>query len=324
MKVDEEVFKNLGIFVKIDRRKSRFIPTTRDIASIYDERTEENVEDKLAIGTLSCSLIWGGNAFTTGGTANVQSPNDRIMEQLNDYIDDYKRVDRTRYFLPAKGLDAASRLKDRLLQYWKKRHRYCAIDAGTTTTQLAGCLADKRAPDKDARLASLTVVTNAPPVEQALQDPCNNIDILSLGGLLNKDTRARAGAHCEQAFDAWGIRVDIALVGTTSLVADEENGGTPEGCACDSADEARIKSRFLDRAAIRCIVMDSSKFKRYRLSAFIFAPLSADFVDVVVSDTKIFHEKPKDSTENEAWHKLWNAGIVVLFPASVNQKQQRR
>jgi len=315
LKTDDQVFENLGLPVRMQRRQGRFILIGRDVASIYEARKDEQKAQKSAIGQLSGALVWGTAASSIETLRRAFVTREAIKHRLEEYA----HSDGNQYGLSRTSRNAAGRLCERLEQYWKKRHRYCAIDAGSTTTQTAEYLSTKRTPDKDAKLASLTVVTNAPPVEVALWDPSNtNIDVLSLGGFLYKDTRARAGTLCELGFDTWNIRVDVAIVGTTSLIVGDDERGRLEGFACDSADEARIKSLLLDRADIRCIVMDSTKFKRYRSSAFIFAPLSSEFVDLVITDEQIY----SDDKNREAWQKLWNAGIVVLYSASSSESEQ--
>ena len=64
---------------------------------------------------------------------------------------------------------------------------------------------------------------------------------------------------------------------------------------------------MLQKADIRCVLMDSSKCARYRSSAFIFASLSPEFVDLVITDERIRKQENK-----EVWDSLCKSGVNVL------------
>lgn len=303
LKTDDQLFEHLGLHARMQQK--RFVLKGRDIAPIYEGRQEEQQLEKRAIGQFAGVLLWGTRS---SGEREGELDRGTIVTQLKAYAGEGAK----KYGLSPKAQQAGANLLRRLEAYWSKHDRYCAIDAGTTTTELGEYLCNRRAPDKNAGLVSLTVVTNAPPIEQKLLKSSGSIiDILSLGGFLNKDTHARAGMLCELAIKRLEFPVDVAVVGTTTLVVDVEERKMVEGFACDSQDEAKIKSLLLGKADIRCVVMDSGKFMRPRSAAFVFAPLSSQFVDLVITDEGVFDQSSRD--RNEAWHRLWDAGIVVLY-----------
>lgn len=319
LKGDATFFAAMKLGVEL--RKGRFVLRGRDVdvKSTYEDRKTDNPSEKGAIGELASALIWGTKCASFQRPPYVSPCRDMILAQLEDRGRDV----RTPNWSPS----VAAKLRDHLGRYWAKKHRHCVLDAGTTTDSIAEHLAKKDAPDSDAGLAALTIVTNAPTIEGVLQKTLPGIDVIVVGGELRKDTLSHTGRLCEQCLNAWEIQVDIAMVGTTSL--DYPHGRQVLCFACDSASEARTKGLLLERADLRCVVMDSSKCGRYRSSAFIFASASEQFIDFVITDKGIHDwviidgEIRHRTTMSDAigkgekvWDALHNAGVVVFVAES--------
>jgi DeoR/GlpR family transcriptional regulator of sugar metabolism len=179
-----------------------------------------------------------------------------------------------------------------------------ALDAGTTTEAVARELATVEW--VAARLSALRIVTNSPRIEETLEPPGRPVEVVGVGGALRKDTAARTGWLAELCLKSWNITFDVAVVGTTSLLFD--GLGRPGAFACDSEDEARTKTMFLDSAALRCVVMDSSKFTKQASSSFSFGRVDPRVIDLVVTDG----DTPGDDRARRCVGWLWESGIAVL------------
>ncbi len=149
-------------------------------------------------------------------------------------------------------------------------------------------------------------MTNSPEIERLLESPAKSAGVIGLGGVLRKDTSARTGPLAESCLAAWSLFFDVVMVGATSLRFDDY--GHPRSFACDSEDEARTKSMFLDRAALKCIVVDSSKTEKVSTSSFDFCPDSPSWVDLIITDAEV-NTTPRGRRCVE-W--FWRCGIAVL------------
>jgi DeoR/GlpR family transcriptional regulator of sugar metabolism len=313
LKGDAEFFKALKLGVEL--KKGKFIRSGHNVKSTYEDRKSERETAKKAIGELSGALIWGTSCDTLNGLSYVTPSKEMILNQLDRKKSGGKNKNLT--------LNLVLKLRDLLIQYWNKKHRYVAIDAGTTNEQTAQYLSKKEAPDSAAGLSSLTILTNAPHIENILEDTSTDTEVVMIGGQLRKDTLAYTGLLSDQCLNAWQIQFDVALVGTTSL--DMRHGGKALCFACDSVDEARTKGLLLEKADIRCVVMDSSKCGRFRSSAFIFAPVSNNFIDLIITDKEIqdlvitddgirkrtISEYKKHKSET-VWDAINRAGVGIL------------
>jgi DeoR/GlpR family transcriptional regulator of sugar metabolism len=288
LKGDAKLFKNLNLGVQLLEGEGKFVlgSPAKNVPWTYNIRKEEDSEQKEAIGELAVALIWGPKIVKKKKKEEYIWPSDKIQRSME----------------PLKP-NSENELNKRFWQYWHKKHRYCAIDAGTTTAMAAQYLTTKKPLSAQVGAVSLTVVTNAPKVEEVLQPPSVDVEVVMVGGQLRKDTMAHTGLLCEQCLDSWKIRPDLTMVGTTSLTNIEES--KEFYFMCDSPDEARTKGVLLQRADIRCVLMSSSKCARYRSSAFIFASLSPDLVDLVITDEQI--------KDKEVWDRLHKSGVNVLI-----------
>jgi len=198
-----------------------------------------------------------------------------------------------------------------------KAHRFCAIDAGSTNQYACEKLRERKLviPDPATGLASLTVITNCPSIATHLQDPELPVGLVMLGGRLRKSTVAFAGELTERCWASMGLHPDIAFVGTTSLRSRERSiGGETDyelmGFYSDSEEESRTKSTILHQSMLKVVLMDASKCDKDRTSAFIFAPVSREHVDLVITAVPIKEEKNKNF-EN-CVRAMWRAGVAVL------------
>jgi len=146
-----------------------------------------------------------------------------------------------------------------------------------------------------------------------LESTDTNIGVIVVGGRLRKSTAAFTGELTQRALDAWRIRLDAALVGTTSLnnYKIHVRGKTVrelEGFHCDSEEEGNTKSALLHRSTLRVVLMDASKCRKERSSAFPFCAVSPQHVDLVISDARI-----KEEPYRECLEALWKADVGVLI-----------
>lgn len=144
------------------------------------------------------------------------------------------------------------------------------LDAGTTTSRLAGLLPTDR---------QLLVITHAVPIAARLAG-VPGIDLQVLGGHVRGTTQAAVGPDTVQALG--DLRADVAFVGTNAVLPGH-------GLSTPNADEAAVK-RALVRAGRQVVVLaDSSKLGREHLIRF--API--DVVDVLVTDDGISDDAVK-------------------------------
>lgn len=210
-------------------------------------------------------------------------------------------------------------LQRRLDAYWRKPHRLLILDAGSTTAAISRAVATQRTPDPDRRIAELRILTNSKRVLGHLDATDCNHDVVLLGGSLRKDTDAVCGLLAEQCLTSWALTADIAIIGTTNLNIDKIRGSL--AFRSDSESEAQIKSRLLSIASIRCIAAESYKLLgEGGVSAWAFATLSNQFVDVIITDHRIF--EPRNDTELERFRNrfLNSARESGVFVAAANPK----
>jgi DeoR/GlpR family transcriptional regulator of sugar metabolism len=187
----------------------------------------------------------------------------------------------------------ASDLQTRLAEYWKKAHRLVILDAGSTTAAIARHLGRLRTPDPLRNLADLRIFTNGNLIHQELNKSGGNHGVILLGGAERHDTEAVAGTLAEECLRAFALKADIAIIGTTNL---NEDGNF---CS-DSEDEARIKSRLLESARIRCIAADSQKLVNPgRGSTWVFAAFSryVSGIDIIITDADIHKHQGHEERE---------------------------
>jgi DeoR/GlpR family transcriptional regulator of sugar metabolism len=260
---DDKLFDELGLEVRLQPGKGKFA-LVRPIYWTYEERKDENPGAKNAIGVLAAQLAWGSPADQV-----------KILEELN------KKPNPT-----GQAFAAERYLRD----YWRKKSRILCLDAGSTTIAVANSLKSRDLPDEAAGIAVMRVVTNCPKIEEEFEDPRVKTEVILVGGSLRKLTRAHTGLLTEQCLDAWNIRIDIAIIGTTGLVVDVEpskHNDYIRGLACDSEDEARTKALLLHRSSFRCVIADSSKLESEHSSAFAFAQfvgLSPNAINLIITD----------------------------------------
>jgi DeoR/GlpR family transcriptional regulator of sugar metabolism len=336
LRQDAEEFDALGLWVR--RMGTSFVSVSPEGRYwTYRVRRHENRKEKQAIGQLAKALLWGFEPSPAcaiirqelGGSlqyavdevgrlpAEFEKVTRRLLKDCQAKLQDSKLQAEIRTalmetapnpdehpYVPRTHSDAVKRVNLFLDDYWTKRHRVVALDSGTSTEAIARPIAKEDGPA--SHYSSLRVVTNSPRIERLLHSPDKSVDVIGIGGMLRKDTSARTGLLTEVCLKAWGIRFDVAIVGATGLLRDALD--RPEAFACDSEDEARTKSSFLDSAGLKCIVMDSSKFKKQSSSSFAFCRVDPRFVDVIITDENITH--PGKCEESLRWFR--QRGIAVL------------
>jgi len=123
------------------------------------------------------------------------------------------------------------------------------IDAGTTTFYLAAEL---------SKFKNLTVVTNSITLAQQLAN-IKDINIVTIGGMLRKNTMAVVGPIAEESLNS--IRVDKAFIGTNAI-------DISAGLTTPNMLEASIKQKMISVANKVYILADNSKFERVSFAKF--------------------------------------------------------
>jgi DeoR/GlpR family transcriptional regulator of sugar metabolism len=128
------------------------------------------------------------------------------------------------------------------------------LDCGTTTTRLAEVLPyNLRA----------TIITNSPPAVMALaQYP--NLDVILLGGPLNKATMAVIGAEAAESLARF--RADICFLGVNGLHLEA-------GITDFSYEEAQLKRLMIQNSA--SVIALASADKLGTVAPFVLGPLNA-------------------------------------------------
>lgn len=146
-------------------------------------------------------------------------------------------------------------------------HASVLIDAGTTTSRLAGLVPAN---------STLTIFTNSLPIAATLSSR-TTADVQLLGGQVKGITQACVGGNTV----AWlsRLRVDVAFIGANGITT--EHGLSTPDCA-----EAVVKEQMV-RSARRVVLLADSR-KLGAETATSFAPLDA--VDVFVTDAISPHQ----------------------------------
>ncbi|MCB0932960.1 MAG: DeoR/GlpR transcriptional regulator [Mycobacterium sp.] len=139
-----------------------------------------------------------------------------------------------------------------------------ALDAGTTTAQLAALLPADR---------ELRIVTNSVPIAARLAG-MPSVALHVLGGRVRGETQACVGPQVVR--DLSSLRVDIAFLGTNGITIGH-------GLSTPDPNEAAVKRAMVECANFVVVLADSSKIGREDFVSF--APL--DRVDVLVTDSEI-------------------------------------
>jgi DeoR/GlpR family transcriptional regulator of sugar metabolism len=134
-----------------------------------------------------------------------------------------------------------------------KNNQVIIIDGGTTTLEFA-----KQLPHN----LSATVITNSPPIAEALSSH-NNIEIIMLGGKLLKKSLVNIGGATLEALDK--IRADICFMGAYSI--DPENG-----LSAPDQEEAFVKQKMITSSTDCAVLVTAQKLGT--VSSYIFSPIS--------------------------------------------------
>ena len=128
-----------------------------------------------------------------------------------------------------------------------RRSQALAISGGTTTTEVARLLADRR---------ELTIVTNAINIAMELSSK-PNLRIIVAGGQLRSQTSEVVGAWTERFLE--GLNFNVTIMGVDGVSA---RGGLTTHDAVD----ARANRKMVDRSQKVIVVADSTKIGHLTLS----------------------------------------------------------
>lgn len=137
------------------------------------------------------------------------------------------------------------------------------IDAGTTTSRLAGLIPRDR---------QLVVVTHSLTIASMLSHH-SNVTLHVLGGQLRARTLAGVGPWTLTALRS--LHVDVAFVGTNAITAGV-------GLSTPDLSEAEVKSAIIAAASRAVVLADHSKFGRQDFAIFA----QATDIDTVITDGK--------------------------------------
>jgi DeoR/GlpR family transcriptional regulator of sugar metabolism len=336
-----DFFEKFGLPIKImGRNFVSALPENRH--KTYAIREEHQSDEKRLVAQAACTMI-GGAAELGPLAIRFRELHDRIKklkidqrtrerrtaeetEELMDFVrtaahnvlkhcSDVKRISDLLQMwdhLDPLGTDGAiaqaspGSRKRNVLQllnnYFRKSHRHIVIDSGTTTKAIADCLAQNHFWTGPP---FLTVYTNSPRIESALED--SKVEVVGLMGEVRKDTSARTGPWCQRSLELLrGLSLDIGIVGTTGLAFDASRRLI--GFSSDSAPEALTKSTMLELVNIRVVCADGEKLGRGTSSTFVFAAADGGSIDVLVTDYSATQGEAKGFLD-----QLAKAGITVII-----------
>jgi len=147
------------------------------------------------------------------------------------------------------------------------------FNGGTTTTEVARAIANRREFNIGAKASALTVVTNALNIAAELTVR-QSIKIVVTGGVVRPESYELAGPFAEPILDE--LLLDIAFLGVIAL-------DPVLGALADHEDEALVNRHIASRARRVIVVADSSK-----LSARAFACICpTNRIDQIITDAAL-------------------------------------
>jgi DeoR/GlpR family transcriptional regulator of sugar metabolism len=154
------------------------------------------------------------------------------------------------------------------------------LDAGTTPLQVALNLTQSR----------LTVITNGPPILDALSDR-TDMSLISTGGMLRWESQSYVGPLTLRAIKS--INANIAFITVTGL-------SLTKGLTTRNMDSAEVKRAMMGAAEKIVLVMDSSKMNKHTLTTVAML----NEIGILVTDTGL---SPDDR------HKIEAEGVKVVI-----------
>ncbi len=151
------------------------------------------------------------------------------------------------------------------------------LDAGTTTSRLAGLLPTDR---------ELTVVTNSLPVANLLAQR-QNCNLHLLGGRVRATTLASVESWAIQVLD--GLTVDIGFFGANGFSAER-------GCTTPDSAESAVKAAMVRACRQRVVLADHTKYADDQFSRF--ATIAE--IDVLITDGGLDEQAAKELGETGA------------------------
>lgn len=154
------------------------------------------------------------------------------------------------------------------------------LDCGTTTTRLAQLLPNE---------LRATVITNSPPAMVALAEH-PYLEVIGLGGTLNKGTMAIVGAAAVAS--AAQFRADICFLGVNGLHIEA-------GVTDFSYEEAQLKRMMIENSA--AVIALASADKLGTVAPFVLAPINA-----------LTHLVTEHSASDDVLRPLADMGITII------------
>ncbi|HEV8291802.1 MAG TPA: DeoR/GlpR family DNA-binding transcription regulator [Tepidisphaeraceae bacterium] len=255
---DGNYFASKGIPIIV--RDKTFRPGPDRLTTIGRRRIA-HTEEKEAVGRIAADVVLSPRDFP-GGPRN---PDVTLMSQM---------------YLP--GARITAELDAKLLAYWLQPHRTLVIDAGSTNAAISRQIELVAIPSSTRHITMLRIVSNGLSIARMFSDSDRNrqYELLPLGGTWDYDTDAMTGLLAERCWEAFALRPDIAVIGTTAI-------DPMRGACCDTPEEAQIKTRMLSSARIKCIAADSSKLLNPSGGVSVFASFSSEAIDCIITDWKI-------------------------------------
>ena len=285
-----EKYEDKSIFAISTQVSGEFewVDNSKKFGLTREDRLQHNIGSKIVIAEVLASVVLG---FSKISIIREQSREPGQVNCRDKVLNALKSCD-------SNPLHAAESAANKLQNYWKLGERRLFLDAGTTTQVFAdGFVKYFHFPmqgdvDEDASDASfesqcvnrLEVVTNDRYIYYTLGDASVDARTIVVGGHQQYYSAAISGAMAEQFLDSTKITADIAIVGATAICL--RNTGTESYIAAENEHVANIKLRFLERADIRIVVADSTKF--YHSGGhtdFRICPLLKKYVDIVITDS---------------------------------------
>ncbi len=235
------------------------------------------------------SLIKSGKSITVSELAESFNVSESTIRRDLKYLEDIGHIQRTHggaidahyvlyepSFFEKENIETSSKSQiGKFAASLIKSDDTILLDSGTTTLSIARALKGKN--------IRLTVVTNSPVIALELSTE-SGMDIVLIGGLLRKQTRALVGPQAENML--MDLNVDKAFIGT--------NGITINGCFTPNILEAETKKKMVKVSSQTYIVADHTKFGVSNFVKF------ADINDIteIITDKNVDKSKVKDFEEH--------------------------
>ena len=286
-------FEDRKIFEKRDpdSKELSWFDDSRPLGATRNERLKYCYDAKSKIGEVILSLLLGFKKITLDRRHDDGGKDVLKIETLDDVkrqIRDFYKADK-------------NRLLEKLTSFWESSQREIFLDAGTTTHIFARdflqyCpipmfgLSEREArqlganQEEEASINRCDVITNDRHIFYCLGQSNIEPRVTMVGGAQQYRSSAVAGIMAERFLKVNRLTAGMAIIATSDVCLGPEENDRSFICA-DSEPVGSIKVRFMERADIRVVVADSSKFHfKKKHSGWQICAIKQRNIDLVITD----------------------------------------